>query len=264
VLIAALAVDARRHRPNTLSMQTIWGRRTETGHTGEDYREEVQLHLARCLGDAHIAFSDQDGWANKSKEPGPPVDVMVIPPEGERRFAYVCTYGSCLKKGGDVLSPGGKARMEFVLATPQRGDAKADLAMLNMAANTVRQFAKLVHIQGVRVSAGETVQFSKSPKPVFDATKQVAFAFIKPRIPAEGFDRLRLPGGETVDFWAPTPIYRDELEAAATHGTVKLARALEKAGVTEMLHLDRPSVARKGYGLRRSVISRLRNLFRRD
>jgi hypothetical protein len=246
-------------------MQSIWGRRTtETGHTGEDFRDEVQLHLTRHLGESHIAFSDQDGWAAKSKEPGPPVDVMVIPPEGERRFAYVCTYGSCLKKGGDNLSPGGKARMEFVLATPQRGDPKADLAMLNMAANTVRQFAKLVHIQGVRVSAGETVQFAKSPKPVFDTTKQVAFAFIKPRIPADGFDRLRLPGGETVDFWSPTPIYRDELEAAATHGTVKLARALEKAGVTEMLHLDRPSVARKAYGLRRSVISKIRNLFRRD
>lgn len=246
-------------------MQNIWGRRTaETGHTGEDLRDEVQLHLTRHLGEPHIAFSDQDGWAAKSKEPGPPVDVMVIPPEGERRFAYVCTYGSSLKKGGDVLSPGGKARMEFVLATPQRGDAKADLAMLNMAANTVRQFAKLVHIQGVRVSAGETVQFAKTPRPVLEGTKQVAFAFIKPLIPAEGFDRMRLPNGETIDFWAPTPIYRDELEAAAAHGTVKLAKALETAGVTEMLHLDRPSAARKAYGLRRSVIFKIRNLFRRD
>ena len=72
-------------------MQDIWGRRTETGHTGEEFREEVQLHLTRNLGEPHVAFSDQDGWAGKSKEPGPPVDVMVIPPEGERRFAYVCT-----------------------------------------------------------------------------------------------------------------------------------------------------------------------------
>ena len=71
-------------------------------------------------------------------------------------------------------------------------------------------------------------------------------------------------GAMTQSFWAPTPIYRDELEAAATHGTVKLAQALEKAGVTEMLHLDRPSAARKAYGLRRSIVSKIRNLFRRD
>ena len=70
-------------------MQDIWGRRTETGHTGEEFREEVQLHLTRNLGEPHVAFSDQDGWAGKSKEPGPPVDVMVIPPEGERRFAVL-------------------------------------------------------------------------------------------------------------------------------------------------------------------------------
>jgi len=244
-------------------MQSIWGRRTETGHTGEEFRDEVQLHLIRHLGEPHVAFSDQDGWAGKSKEPGPPVDVMVIPPEGERRFAYVCTFGSGLKKGGDAMAAGGKTRMEFVLATPQNGDPKADLAMLNLAANTVRQFAKLVHIQNVRVSPGETVQFSKSPKPVFDNTKQVAFAFIRPRLPADGFDRLRLGEGEAVDFWAPTPIYRDELEAAMAHGASKLAHALEKAGVTEMLHLDRPSAARKAYGLRRTVISKIRNFFRR-
>jgi Suppressor of fused protein (SUFU) len=244
-------------------MQDIWGRRTETGHTGEEFRDEVQMHLIRHLGEPHVAFSDQDGWAGKSKEPGPPVDVMVIPPEGERRFAYVCTYGASLKKGGDTMAPGGKRRMEFVLATPQKGDPKADLAMLNLAANTVRQFAKLVHIQNVRVSPGETVQFSKSPKPVFENTKQVAFAFIRPRLPADGFDRLRLGEGEGVDFWAPTPIYRDELEAAMAHGTIKLAHALEEAGVTEMLHLDRPSAARKAYGLRRSVLSKIRSLFRR-
>ena len=39
--------------------------------------------------------------------------------------------------------------------------------------------------------------------------------------------------------------YLDELEAAAVHGPAKLARGLEKAGVTEMLHLDRPSAARR-------------------
>jgi hypothetical protein len=235
-------------------MQDIWGRRTETGHTGEEFREEVQLHLTRNLGEPHVAFSDQDGWAGKSKEPGPPVDVMVIPPEGERRFAYVCTYGSSLKKGGDAMAPGGKSRIEFVLATPQKGEPKADLAMLNL----------LIHMQNVRVNDGETVQFAKKPRPMFEGSKQVAFAFMRPRLPADGFARMRIGDGEVVDFWAPVPIYREELEAAAVHGPAKLAKGLEKAGVTEMLHLDRPSAARKAYGLRRTVVSKIRNLFRRD
>ena len=79
-----------------------------------------------------------------------------------------------LKKGGDAMAPGGKSRIEFVLATPQKGEPKADLAMLNLAANTVRLFAKLIHMQNVRVNAGETVQFSKKPKPIFLIIKEQA------------------------------------------------------------------------------------------
>jgi hypothetical protein len=257
------AVDARALRSHFEPMQDIWGRRTESGLTAEELREELQLHLTRHLGEPHTAFSDQDGWAGKSKEPGPPVDVMVVPPEGERRFAYVCSFGSSIKKGGDAMSPGGKTRMEFALAVVQKGDAAADLAMLNLAANTVRQFAKLVHIQSVRVGAGETVQFARDPKPMFEQSRQVAFAFIRPRLPADGFTRMRLEDGDGVEFWSPAPIYRDELDAAAAHGVSRLATGLQKAGVTEMLHIDRPTAARAAYGLRRTWVSRITDLFRR-
>jgi hypothetical protein len=225
-------------------MQNIWARRTETGLTGDEFREEVELHLARHIGEPHTAFSDQDGWAGKSKEPGPPVDVMVVPPEGERRFAYVSTFGCALKKSGDSLGPDGKRRMEFVLAAPQTGDAKADLAMLNIAANTVRQFAKLAHVQSVRVKPGETVQFARNPKPMFDGSKQVAFAFMAPRLPADGFETLKLQSGETVEFVAPMPIYREELDFGGRKGPEKLARVLMAGGATEMVALDRKPVIR--------------------
>ena len=241
-------------------MQNIWGSSSESALMGEELREEVQLHLARHLGDSHIAFSDQDGWAGRSREPGPPVDVLVVPPEGERRFAYVCTFGSGLKKRpGDINS----GRMEFVLAVPQRGDAQADLAMLNLGANTVRQFAKLAHIQSIRVAAGETVQFSRNPRPILEGSKQIAFAFIQPRLPADGFSSLKLPNGETITFWAPVPIDRDELNASAHHGIIRFNRGLERAGVTEMLHAQRASAARLSYGLRRPVRAGVVAFFRR-
>ncbi len=242
-------------------MPDIWGQTSEKGHIGQELREEVQLHLARHLGDPHTAFSDNDGWAGRSREPGPSVDVMVVPPEGERRFAYVCTFGSCLKKGS-ALSPAG--RMEFVLAVPQCGDAHADLGMLNLGANTVRQFAKLVHIQNIRVAAGQTVQFSRNPRPILERSKQVAFAFMPPRLPADGFTRLKVGQADAITFWAPIPITREELQAGAHHGAQRLSAGLLKAGVTEMLHGDRPSAARSAYGLRRPVANVVRDLLRRD
>lgn len=236
-------------------MQNIWGRNSESALkgelSGEDIRDEIQLHLARHLGEPHIAFSDNDGWAGNTREPGPAVDVLVVPPEGERRFAYVCTFGSSLKKRpGDITG----GRMEFALAVPQHGDPKTDLAMLNLGANTVRQFAKLVHIQPIRVCAGETVQFSRNPRPILEGSKQVAFAFIEPRLPAQGFATMKLPSGETVWFWSPVPIDSEELDAATRYGVIQFTRGLIKAGVTEMLHAARPSAARAAYGLRRPFL----------
>ncbi len=238
-------------------MPTIRDPRTETGLTGEQFREEVQLHLMRHIGEPHVAFSDTDGWAGKSREPGPPVDVMVVPPEGERRFAYVCTFGASLKKSGDALLAGGKARMEFALAAPQKGDAKADLAALNLAANTVRQFAKLVHLQGVRVAPGETVQFAKDPQPMFQGSHQSGFAFARPRLPADGFETMRLQEGELVRFISPVPIYRIELEMGRRKGPEALAKALEKGGITEMLDMARKPV------LKRGLLGRIADLFAR-
>jgi hypothetical protein len=221
------AVDARALRSHLDPMPDIWGSTNELADVAASLREEVQLHLARKLGDAHIAFSDQDGWTGRSKEPGPPVDVLVVPPEGERRFAYVCTFGSSLRKLTDA-NPNG--RMEFALAVPQKGDPKTDLASLNLAANTVRQFAKLVHIQDIRVKAGETVQFSKHPKPVFENAKQIAFAFMAPRLPDDGFSRLKLDEKDAITFWSPVPIYREELEAGAAHGPARRHSTPRHAG----------------------------------
>jgi hypothetical protein len=239
-------------------MQNIWGRRTETGLTGQEFRDAVEMHLTRHIGEPHTAFSDGEGWTGKSKEPGPPVDVLVSPPEGERRFAYVITFGSSMKKAGDSLSPGGKSRLEFVMAAPQKGDPKADLAMLNLAANTVRQFAKLVHLQPVRVTPGETVQFASDPKPMYDGSKQVGFAFMRPRLPAEGFETMRLEDGELVRFIAPVPIYEAELKLGRAKGAGALARVLTDAGVTEMLDFHRQPAART------SFFSKLKQLFSKD
>jgi hypothetical protein len=239
-------------------MQNIWGRRTETGLTGQEFRDEVSLHLTRHIGEPHTAFSDNDGWAGKSKEPGPPVDVLVSPPEGERRFAYVTTFGCSLKKAGDSMSPGGKVRLEFVMAAPQKGDATADLKMLNLAANTVRQFAKLVHLQAVRITPGETVQFATDPKPMFEGSKQVAFAFMLPRLPAEGFETMRVNDGELVRFVAPVPIFSSELQMGRAKGPSALSKAMMLGGVTEMLDFSRHPVARL------SFYSKLKALFSKD
>lgn len=240
-------------------MQGIWGPHSDIDLSGDEFRDAVQLHLARHLGDSEVAFNDAEGWTGKSKEPGPPVDVLVVPPSGERRFVYVASFGGSMKRVGDGKA-GGARRIEFVLAAPQNGDDTADRAMLNLAANTVRQFAKLAHLHAVSITPGDTVAFSESPEPMFPGSDQVAFAFMDPRLPDEAFSAMTLPNGEKVRFMAPAPIYRDELEIGQDKGPAFLAAALTRAGVTEMLDFSRPSVFPKR---KRSWLERLKALFAR-
>lgn len=224
-------------------MPNIWGAPKQSGPTGDELRDVLQLHLLRHLGEAHPAFHDEAGWSGHSREPGPAIDILVVPPEGERRFVYVVSCGCSVTSAPiDPVAGAGARRVEFVLAAPQRGDAKADKTMLNLAANLVRQFAKLVHVQPVRMTAGETVAFATDPQPVFEGTQQVAFAFLEPRLPSPGFDCMKLDRTETVRFLAPAPIYRDELDLSRDQGPEALAAALAAGGVTEMLDFSRASV----------------------
>lgn len=226
-------------------MTSVWGPQTDFGLSNDELMEEVSLHLARKLGEAQIAFADLEGWAGRSREDGPPIDVLVVPPEGERRFAYVSSFGCAFRPlpAPRYAESGARRRVEFVLAAPQSGEPLADRQMLNIAANTVRQFAKLVHLNPISVEFGDTVAFSGEPEPLFEGSAQCAFAFAAPRLPAPGFESMRLSQGETIRFIAPVPIFREELEAGRVLGPAALADALRDGGVTEMIDLGRESVA---------------------
>jgi hypothetical protein len=143
------------------------------------------------------------------------------------------------------------------------GSGKFKQDLLSWLMEKIPEFAKLVHIQPIRVFAGETVQFSRNPRPILEGSKQVAFAFMEPRLPADGFKRMVLSNGEVVQFWSPVPIDRDELDASGRHGVLQFTRGLIRAGVTEMLHAQRPSAARAAYGLRRPFVKLARDCVRR-
>jgi hypothetical protein len=245
--------------------KNVWGPRTDFGLVRDEMLEQVQLHLLRHLGDYQTAYSDADGWAGRSREDGPPVDVLVVPPQGERRFAYVTSFGCSFRPlpAKSYEDQGVRRRVEFVLAAQQKGDPGADTAMLNLCANTVRQFAKLVHMNPVSVEPGETVAFSIDPKPIFPNTQQVAFAFMEPRLPANGFSSMKLANGEEVRFIAPVPVFREELDAAKQFGTTALTHALMVGGVTEMLDMKRAPVARPVLPARKTWRKRIFGLFSR-
>ena len=228
---------------------------SEQALSTEEMRDAVDVHLLRHIGGYETAFTDEEGWAGRSQEDGPPIDVLVVPPENERRFAYVTTFGCAFQPlpAECYERDGLEKRVEFALAAQQPGSEHSNLKALNLAANTVRQFAKMVHVSGVTVEAGETVAFSSDPKPVYDGASFCAFAFLPPRLPDPGFELLRVAETQTakpVRYIAPVPIHLDELQYGIDKGARALLDLLMEAGVTEMIDLDRPSAVRRMAQLR--------------
>ncbi|WP_018997661.1 suppressor of fused domain protein [Hirschia maritima] len=225
----------------------IWGPETDFGMSSDDMRDALDLHLARNIGEFQTVFTDDDGWAGNSSEDGPPIDVLVVPPEGERKFAYVCSFGCSF---APLPSPQYREnnqvrRVEFVLAAQQKGDEEEDLKALNLAANTVRQFAKLVHINAVAVEEGETVMFSEKPRPVFEGAEFCGFGFVKPLLPGVGFDCMKVEEGDEnsfVHFISPVPLYKEEMEISSNQGPEVLCQGLLKAGVSEMIDMQRKCI----------------------
>ena len=229
------------------SHMDIWGSHTDFGLSSDEMREAVDTHLACHIGDYETAFSDEEGWSGQSREDGPPVDVLVVPPEGERQFAYVATFGCAFQPlpSEAYTDAGIQRRVEFVLAAQQKGEEDERMTALNLVANTVRQFAKLVHLNGVTVEPGETVAFSGDPKPIYDDADFCAFMFMSPRLPGPGFDRLTPANaelGEPLYYIAPVPIHKAELDFGVEYGPEALISLLMECGVTEMVDMSRPDM----------------------
>ena len=229
----------------------------------DEVRERVFAHLERHIGAAVTAYSDTEGWKGEGDEPGPAVDVLIAPPEGERRFAYVSSFGSCIRPlpAPAYRQEGVNKRVEFVLAAMQTGDETERLDSLNQAGDLVRKFAKLTHTQPVTVEPGETVAFGDAPAPLFPGSDLVAFAFMEPRLPSNGFGRMPLAHNEHVVFVSPVPITAEELDLARREGTDALNAALMSSGVTEMLDPGRTATVEAPPPPKKGFFARLADLF---
>ena len=238
------AIDLAAPSNQNCGMGNLSSEQGRTGMSADEVRDIVSAHLERHIGEPVTAYSDVDAWRGEGREPGPPVDVLVTPPEGERRFAYLSSFGACLRPlpAPAYQADGVRKRVEFVMAAIQAGEAEDRIQSLNRAGDLVRKFAKLVHTQPVTVEPGETVAFGDQPSPLFEGSDLVAFAFMEPRLPSERFGQMRLTRLDDVSFVALAPITREELELSHREGPSALSTALRQAGVTEMLDISRKTV----------------------
>ncbi len=82
---------------------------------------------------------------------------------------------------------------------------------------------------------------------------------MRPRLPADAFENLRLTDGELVRFVAPVPIYQAELKPGRRRGPTVLAKALNAEAASPKCWT---STASRSPGL--SFLDKLKALFSKD
>jgi hypothetical protein len=167
-----------------------------------------------------------------------------VPPDGERRFAYVTTSGCAAHALPESpYNDGGNTnRVEFVMAALQTGDREADVKSLEAVIHTVRRFAKMAHLSDVPVNANEAIIFQEDPQPIYKDADFRGIVFAQPLLPAPGFEYLQLEPNDPqsrMKFVAIIPAFLGEMEYSARKGADALCRAFKKNSVTEILDFNR-------------------------
>lgn len=205
-------------------------------------RELVWGHLARTIGEPKTAFVDANGWSGESHAAGPPIDVICIPPQGDRRFLYLCTFGSCLHPLGapSYLKAGIARRVEFVTAIAQTPNETANRALLEQAVRHVRSWAKRVHVAALAVESGDVGALPDDVMKIMIG--EAGACFLAPRIGAAELAELPIGPNAAISFRAPVPVHASEIKYGQMKGAKALADALERGGATEMLAAHRAPV----------------------
>jgi len=99
------------------------------------------------------------------------------------------------------------------------------------------------------LSLAHTIPNGVPAQPFTDTTKFAAWILIPPIEFGPKFARIRLEGGEVLNFWTPIPIYADELALKTNKGATELINRFARDKVSDIFDPNRPSIFSKKRGL---------------
>ncbi|HWK30190.1 MAG TPA: suppressor of fused domain protein [Solirubrobacter sp.] len=195
--------------------------------------DAVTAHVERHVGPvASVWHQRQSPWVH--------VDVLVMRPTAERPFFTFVTAG--MSERAMAAPDPALARAELVLALPRDWPLAEDRGLWPLT--LLQTLAELPHRFDTWLWAGHTVPNGDPPAPYAPGTRLCGAILAAPLLVPDAFDVL-----DGVHFHSVLPLHADELELKLRRGADELFARLERAGVSELLDPDRPSV---GGGLRRS------------
>lgn len=107
----------------------------------------------------------------------------------------------------------------------------------------LKMLARFPHEYQTWLWYGHTMPNGDPPEPFAPSTRLCSMMLAPPIHYPPEFSTLDAGPGRTVHFWSLMPIYLEEQELKLRKGADALLERLDQAGVTEVIDLNRPSVA---------------------
>jgi len=136
---------------------------------------------------------------------------------------------------------------ELVLLLPL--DWPLELADSNWPLVWLERLATFPRRENSWLSLAHTIPNGVPALPFADSTPFAAWILIPPIEFGPHFARIRLEGGEVLNFWTPVPIHADELSLKTNKGATELINRFARDKVSDIFAPNRPSIFAKKRGL---------------
>jgi hypothetical protein len=194
--------------------------------------------------DAHVAehFGATTTVWHQVASPYVHIDVHVVAPTNERPVFTLVTSGMSERP---MSSASGDRDAELTILLPSTWPSvdSADFGRPESfwPYKLLQDLAELPHEFSTSLWTGHTVPNGDPPTPYASDKALCGALLMPPLIAPEGFETLEV-GEREVHFLAVMPLHRDEMQLKLDKGLDSLLDLLDRAEITEVLHVDRSSV----------------------
>jgi Suppressor of fused protein (SUFU) len=214
-------------------------REPEPTEGDQDLVDAIHGHLERVFADHWTVFHESDSDQVH-------IDVHVIPPGPDRDWITLVTSGMAERP---MTVPEGLEDYryaELLLALPSdwpilRFDTSFEDTATFWPVWLLKDLARLPHRHETFLGFGHTVENGDPPQP-YEGTEFCGSLVAGARLTPEELDRLTLPDGRTIHFYAVFPLHADEMDFKLDHGCDALLDRFVEEGVTERVDVSRASV----------------------
>jgi len=198
-------------------------------------KKEIELAKERFW--EHIRFHFEDpGWGVFEHGSGSvPLDIYVIEPGPSRNYYTLLTHGI---SNLPAVNPG--YATELLICLPPRWQFSEEAMKRTRHAWPVSLLRRLVTSAEGSVALGRIIP-NGGNTPYAGNTKLCGVLLYVPVLLAE-LEDLNVDDRRKIRFLGLIPIYREEMDFAAEHGSDALFERLSSAGVNELLRLDRENI----------------------